>query len=384
VAHRNDPAVEIHPLSAAELRWLLEPRPGPLVSLFVPLESEDRAQNPLRVRSAVRQALGELEARNLEGRALRERRDRLGSLVERRELLEQPAPGIAAFDHGTGTRVVRLPFPPPERVVVADTFEVRPVIRELSHVARFRVLAVSPRRVALYEGDPAGLREVPRDPIPGSLEEVVGGDYVEDTLNFHSTHAGGRDPVYHSHGSAKEGRALDLERFHRALVAGCERRLAVDPLPTVVAGDGTHLAALRASRRLQEILREGISGNPDLLAPHELHARAWPLVEKALRAREDELLASFERAFKVDKARVGIAPVAEAVVMGRVRRLFLVRDLRVPGDFDPVTGEARPGEGGSPDLLDDMAEAVLRRGGEVIILEPGRLPVDAPVAAELF
>ena len=31
-----------------------------------------------------------------------------------------------------------------------------------------------------------------------------------------------------------------------------------------------------------------------------------------------------------------------------------------------------------------IAEEVLRRGGEVIILEPGRLPVDDSAAAELF
>ena len=384
MTRRSNHAIEIHPLSRAELRWLLEPRPGPLASLFVPLEHEDRAQNPLRVRNAVREAVAGLEARGIGNRQLRERRDRMESLLARRDLFDHPAGGLAVFDHPAGTRVLVLPFAPPERVAVADTFEVRPVIRNLLHVARYRVLAVSPKRVALYEGDPSGLREVPRGPIPGSLEEVVGTDYVEDTLNFHSTRAGGRDPVYHSHGSAKDGRELDLERFHRALVAGCEQRLNGDPLPTVVAGDPSHLAALRASRRLREVLPEGIPGNPDLLPPHELHARAWPLVEKALRAREDEILASFERAFKVDKARVGIPAVAEAAVMGRIRRLFLVRDVRVPGRFDPETGAVELGEGGSPDVLDDIAEAVLRRGGGVLILEPGRLPVEEPAAAELF
>ncbi len=381
---RDGAAIEIHPLSRAELRWLLEPRPGLLASLFVPLEHEDRAQNPLRVRSAVRAAAEDLEGRGLEGRELRARRDRLESLLGRRELFEHPAGGLAVFDHAGGTRVLVLPFAPPDRVAVAETFEIRPVIRVLHHVARYRVLAVSARRVSLYEGDPTGLREVPRAPIPGSLEEAVGRDYVEDTLNFHSTHAGGRDPVYHSHGSAKDGRELDLERFHRALVAGCEQRLLADPLPTVVAGDPTHLAALRASRRLRQILPGHVPGSPDRLAPHELHTRAWPVVEKALRAREDELLASFERAFKVDKARVGIPAVAEAAVMGRIRRLFLVRDLRVPGRFDPQSGHVQLGEAGSPDVLDDIAEEVLRRGGEVIILEPGRLPVDDSAAAELF
>ena len=66
--------------------------------------------------------------------------------------------------------------------------------------------------------------------------------------------------------------------------------------------------------------------------------------------------------------------VALAAVVGRVDVLLLERDRQVEGSMDPGTGVLQiadtvdaPAAG---DVLDDLAEAVLRNGGEVIIVPP--------------
>jgi hypothetical protein len=57
------------------------------------------------------------------------------------------------------------------------------------------------------------------------------------------------------------------------------------------------------------------------------------------------------------------------------------------GRMDPASGEldlpAQRRSEQDDDVLDDVAEAVLARGGDVLSLEPARMPSKSPVAATL-
>lgn len=52
------------------------------------------------------------------------------------------------------------------------------------------------------------------------------------------------------------------------------------------------------------------------------------------------------------------------------------------GSLDPTTGAVRRGPG-SDDLLEELAEAVLLRGGDVMSLAPARIPGGKPAVARL-
>ena len=77
--------------------------------------------------------------------------------------------------------------------------------------------------------------------------------------------------------------------------------------------------------------------------------------------------------------------VAEAAVLGRVRRLLVADGTPLFGRVDRVTGEVtlHAGQMGpqDDDVLDDLAEIVLARGGEVIVLDPRKMPDEAAAAA---
>ena len=70
--------------------------------------------------------------------------------------------------------------------------------------------------------------------------------------------------------------------------------------------------------------------------------------------------------------------------------LLVEADRRVPGSYDAAQGAIthvkNPGgeadrDPGVTDVLDDPAEAALRTGGEVIVLEPARMPATTGAAA---
>lgn len=83
--------------------------------------------------------------------------------------------------------------------------------------------------------------------------------------------------------------------------------------------------------------------------------------------------------------RAGLEEIAAALAQNRVNTLLVEADRRIPGSVDAVQGTiarvaATQGDGaadpGASDVLDDLAEAALRTGGEVIeiMVEPARMP----------
>jgi hypothetical protein len=117
----------------------------------------------------------------------------------------------------------------------------------------------------------------------------------------------------------------------------------------------------------------------------ELFSRAAPVAAAALRVREDDAVAEHQRLNGALRSSDDLEIVAAAAVEGRVRRLLIARGRSVRGAFDRTTGEvkkraARENAFGD-DVLDDLAGAVLVRGGDVLVVEKDRMPTRSPVAA---
>jgi hypothetical protein len=76
--------------------------------------------------------------------------------------------------------------------------------------------------------------------------------------------------------------------------------------------------------------------------------------------------------------------VARTAHAGRVGILLIEADRVLPGRIDPDTGSVRPGDVSDPetnDLLDDLAELVLRRKGSVVVVPRERMPTTTGLAA---
>jgi hypothetical protein len=59
-------------------------------------------------------------------------------------------------------------------------------------------------------------------------------------------------------------------------------------------------------------------------------------------------------------------------------------DREIPGKIEPTTGRVRRGSLSHPavdDQLDDVAEATLRRGGQVLVVPGARMPSPTGLAA---
>lgn len=128
---------------------------------------------------------------------------------------------------------------------------------------------------------------------------------------------------------------------------------------------------------------EGLS-LPEGTAVTVLARGTWRVVEPSYQARVAQLVEEFGASRGRDLAADDLSDIAAAAVSGRVSTLLVEADRRVPGRLNSEDGGIKHEPGADPeidDLLDDVAESVLRTGGQVIIVPADRMPTDTGLAA---
>jgi hypothetical protein len=336
-------------------------------------------ENRAAYESAVAEAERGLERAGIGAAEARAIRKQLASVETDLRKIKRAA-GVAVFHDRIDLRAYALPFEPARRVRVASFFALRPLLAVTHRNHRYRCLAISTRRLALFDGDGFGLAPAPAPWLPESLEALLGSELSEKELRVSASQAGTGAPRYYSHDSGRGERKLDLERFHLRLARILESELSERSIPLVLAATESHQSGLRHAARLPSLLERGIVGNPDHLLPDELHAAAWTLIERATREADERAARDFERGVGFHKSLARVDDVAAAAAAGRVRRLWVSVDEAVPGTIDPASGAVL---GGHPDedVLDAIVTVALRHRSEVIAGAP--VPSGTPIAAKL-
>lgn len=369
--------------NAADLRALAE-RDGPVLSLFVPVTAAvpDAAQNAVRSSRVVAAGLDRWRRLGADPNQIEHAEEALAAFAQESE---RPAPRVASraafWSADAGLRTFGLPNACAENACLATAARLREVARAAQRPERYRVLVLSANRVALFEGDEDTLEPVAASGLPVDLEDALGGQLTEPSLQFHSGGGGGTDPIYHGQGGARRGRRVDLERFHHRVARALEDEIGEDVVPLVLAADAQHRPSLeQALSRDVGLLATTLEGNADHLTPSALHAATWPLVAPhAGDARE-----TLEQAREGRHAIVThLSELVSQAVMGRIRRLWVPEAGHIPGRVDPMRGSAAEAWG-DDDLIDGLVAQVLRRGGDVEVIAGAGFPEDRDCfAAEL-
>lgn len=351
-----------------ETRELAE-RVGPVLSLFVPVTASipGRSQNAVRAARLVESGLEKLRLADLDPESQARAEAELTAFVS---AFETPGPSTRSragfWSADGGLRVFGLPWSETERVGVAEVAVSRPIVRAARRACRYRVLVLSDKRIELYDGDTGQLERVGNSKIPGSLDEALGSERTEARLQLHSTGGRGDRPLYHGQGGAPDERKIDLERLHQRVARALEEEVGDDRRPLVLVAEARHRPALRdALRRDVGLLEEGVEGNPDELSLSELQRLTWPIVLGEQPSARHELdQAREEGGFLISQ----IPDLLQYATMGRIGRLWVPERGTIPGRLDPATASAVPSKL-DDDLVDALVAHVIRRGGEVLVLE---------------
>jgi hypothetical protein len=367
---------------------LLDTPEPPCLSLYQPTHRHrpDNQQDPIRFRNLVK-AMEQSLRQKYAAREVKPLLEPFLALSEDRDFWNHTLDGLAMLGAPGLFRVYQLQRPVPELVVVAESFHIKPLLRILQSADRYQILGLNRQAIKLFEGNRDALDEIDLAPgVPRTITEALGEELTEPHMTVASYGMGAGGPAMrHSHGSKKDELDKDAERFFRAVDrAILERHSRPSGLPLILAALPEYHNLFRQVSQNPFLMAEGIDIHPDALPVDAFRERAWRVVEPRYLARLAGLVEEFGKAKSKGLGSDKLAVVAEAAVAGRVATLLIEADRHVPGRIDYACGRIEPGDLAHPeidDLLDDLGELVLKKGGQIVIVPAERMPTQTGIAA---
>lgn len=257
---------------------------------------------------------------------------------------------LALFASSNHAELVVLPVEVTERVVVDATFATRDLVRALHRTPRHLVLLLSAREARLFEGHGGELTAVVNSKFPMSAP-------------------------------ARGGTGAMLADVDRALAA--YRR--AHPAPLVVVGAEPTLSAFRGTSKNLDRLAGFVRGNFVRASLPRLRDLVAPVMESYLHSRQAEALALLGQRGGEGRAVLGIDGCWLIAKWGVPEMLAVEEDFFFPARLTPDgDGVVAADDIDSPDVIDDLVdeliELVMLRGGWVALVEPGSLPGRSRIA----
>jgi hypothetical protein len=353
------------------------------VSIYLPLYRAEppAAENPKRFREQIERVERSLN-RDYATRDVRAMVEKLRSIPSDESFWTADRDGIALFASPTFQRVIDLHRPVDPAVFVADSFHVKPLIRVLQSALPYQVLALTQRKVEMFQGTgEMRLESLDSRNLPQRPDEVSGmvmGRNVDATRDLAT--AKNQFP-----GEGTAPGASTLEAFLRAVDKAVWENFSRDAkLPLILAAVEHYHPQFHALSKNQYLLEQGIKLDPAHVSPDRLRQEAWAIMEPRFQAEVRKVRDQFMAAKAHQQGSDELMPVLEAAAVGRVGWLMVDGSKQIAGRVDKGTGQVRQADLEDPradDVLDDLAEMVLSTDGEVLVLPPEQMPGDAGLAA---
>ena len=333
------------------LRALIACEDGPCVSLYLPTVNGGSPDDKRHFHSELKRLKSELLLAYPMG--LVEELLRPLEALSTEDFWREAKGTLVAFRSLTTLAHWHLPMELPERAVVSSKTHIRPLLPHLQGNRRFYVLSLAADTVQLYRGTALQLERVDlvlaADPQAARLQAA--GPFAE--LEGEPSTPAGSEPV-------------DPLRRIRMIERAVAHAMAEMPLPLLVAAPERELWMFRSIARFDDMVSFGLVGGFSTQTPENLHARAWPVVRDHLEAQDTDVLDRWGLLSSSQRATDDLPAIVRASALGRVRDLIIDRDA----------SEAN-------NVLEELAESVSLRGGDVFRLRRDRMPTRSPIAATL-
>ncbi|HZR57910.1 MAG TPA: hypothetical protein VFA74_13630 [Terriglobales bacterium] len=364
-------------------------REGPCLSLYQPTHRHhpDNQQDPIRFRNLIKTLEQSLQQK-YPTREVRPLLEPFNDMAHQDEFWNHTQDGLAVLAAPGLLRIYRLQRPVAELAIVADSFHTKPLLRILQSADRYQVLGLSRGAIKLFEGNRDTLDEIDLAPdVPRTITDALGKKLTEphQTVASYGGVGGSSVPMRHGHGGKSDEIAVDVDRFFRAVDRSIlEHHSRPSGLPLLLAALPEHHGVFRKISHNPFLLDDGVKIHPDAVSLEELSKLAWSIVEPRYQARLTQLLEEFGQAKPRGLVAEDLTQIASAAVSARVMTLLVEADREIPGSIDSSTGHLEFGDISHPqidDLLDDLAELVLNKGGQVVVVPAERMPSRTGAAA---
>ncbi len=272
---------------------------------------------------------------------------------------------IGIFRSQNFFRVLNVPVPVEEYSTVASSFHIKPLLRWAQEDRMFRLITVNDKMCCLYSGSLYSLRP----------------------METFALKAAGRRRLVTSYSSFWQIPAANKKQEKlRELLVWLEERVAAD------SGPNSPPLFVVGSKEVKDFLIHHLPYKNihavDAVTPRDL-AKAVAKVRTLLRNEaestiKDELV-DFKLAAALDLTESNVFKIAEAARRGLVKKLIVAIDKKLFGKLSTKSGKltlhSADVDHEDDDVLDDIAQAVIRRGGSVFVAPAQKIPGRHPLLA---
>lgn len=345
-----------------DLRQLQSLQDSPSVSILMPTHRShpENRQDPIRLKNLIAEMTNHLTAEydRHESAPILGQLDALVTQIDFRYTLD----GLALFASQGFSRRFFLPFPVQERIVIGEKFSIRDLLFALNRSPRYWVLVLSEKPTRLYEGS----REI--------LTEVVAGDFPLAHLG-----PGGAESLPGGFGIKRSAIRDEYDRqFFRHVDEAFSSFATNDPVPVIVVGVKRNLAFFQEVTKHSQLVVGVVEGSHDRTSPSKIGELVWPLVQAWMANQRKEVFGEFEKAVGTGRSVSGVQAVQQAVEEGRGAVLLVEQGFHyVVGPDSIGTGliptDKHAKTDGSDDIVDELIDNTLSKGGKVVFMEAGML-----------
>jgi hypothetical protein len=337
----------------------------PALSILLPTHrtSPENKQDPIVVKNLVNEAIERL-SEEFSTRELAPLLKNLETLVDEIDY-SQTLGGLALYVSHDFAKLYHLTFSVPARVIIDKTFATRDLVYGLHRELRYWVLLLSQSSTRLL----AGTGEI--------LEEINDQNFAAQM-----TGPGATAPLpFDADSSYRDDRH---RRFLQKVDSDFTYYAEDESLPLIVGGVDRQVSFFQEVSQHAQAIAGNLLGNFDKVSIHELMPQVWPIVQSV---REEKRINALQQLDDAVSAQKFVSTVGEAWRLaqeGRGKLLLVEKGYHEPAILSENGGIELVDQPGGTEVMDDavdeVMEAVLAKGGDVVLVEDGTLAVHQRIA----
>ncbi|KYG64321.1 hypothetical protein AZI87_13895 [Bdellovibrio bacteriovorus] len=373
----------IEKMTHDDLLRLTSVQDGPCISIYIPAMPSKTLQ--MEYEALVRRAVHLL--------SYDQRKERHQELLDAlynfnpAEFLESEKEGLAIFvnKHWTGYYVAGHELP--SKVVVAESFHLKPLIEDLQGHNTYHALVLTPSEAVLFSCDGSRGSEIHTFLYHhGQHSNSMHWKYQDETETFQIPHL-----KSHSRGRGTQDNHLKKKSSGKLFLKWIESKISKETgyktLPLFVfTSDIIFHAYKEVSAHAEPVLckvdpTKGIPRIEAITHQANLHIQKNQSQQRNVSTMDIDEMARQKRVID------DLVKISRAALGGKVRTLFIRDNSEIWGQLHrgsaEITFHEKQQDAKDDDILDDIACEVIRHGGEVIVLNDKDMPTSSPAAAIL-
>jgi len=379
-------------ISVSDFSQLSEVHDQHCISIYIPTsragEKVDRNHGQITLKNSLKNLTHTLKDYKLNVKEIENYLSPVYDLLDDSQFWRKQSDCLAIFLSKQQMKYYTLPIDQVEFNYLSDHFFLLPIIPLFSGDGKFYILSLSLQDIKLYEGTRHSIAEVyVEDLLPERLEDVVGYDFQNKSLQFRSGQGGSAGAMFHGQGAGKDDKDVELEKFLRAVDKGLMKLIKDENAPLILACVDHYYPVYAKITAYSKLFDQNISGNNEETDALLLHEKAWSLVESDFKKHRNKMAEQLRNQSSNGKSPFDLNDIIPAVIDGRVEALFVQKGKDKYGLYDMVNRSLIVDENiktNQASLFNLAAIQSWQKGGHVYVVEKDEMPFKGTGMNALF